>query len=113
MLEILLTFHFLSRNGQGNIKCITFGAKHSPSSAPYEDGYGGKDGIGALGCTSQYKGIGHQCIAIPPEPELQQSKAAIDCIEKGGTLFNPIEKLQNQIVGAMMEEQVRSKLPIS
>ena len=107
MLEILLTFHFLSRNGQGNIKCITFGAKHSPSSAPYEDGYGGKDGIGALGCTSQYKGIGHQCIAIPPEPELQQSKAAIDCIEKGGTLFNPIGKLQNQIVGAMMEEQVQ------
>ena len=95
----------LFRNGQGNIKCHLLEATHTPQ-AYATDGYGGSNGLGSLGCTSQYTAIGTDCIALPPYPQNQQSNAFDKCVEEGGILLNPTGKVQNEIIGTLMDDLV-------
>ena len=40
------------------------------------------------------------------DAETQKTQALIKCIEDGGTLYNPKDKVQNHIIGALMEKLV-------
>ena len=91
------------RNGRGNINCHLLQASHAEE-GEYLNGYGGTQGLGSLGCTSQYTAIGTNCLALPAEDQIPKSQAVLKCIDDGGTLFNPSDKIQNEMIGALMED---------
>ena len=70
-------------------------------------GYGGSQGGKyAIQCREGYTAIGKVCFILPIGSDQVFVKAAVDCSDKGGTLYAPIDQTQNAIMAGLMEKWV-------
>ena len=104
----ILEHHALfPRNGQGNVKCHTFGV--DSTMADHDLGFGGNHGHGSFGCPEGFKAVGKTCIAFPIQRENYFTEIASVCKfhHEDSVPYYPTDHVQNAVMRGALKLTVR------
>ncbi len=97
-----------ARNGQNNIKCKMIAGQYNTAASG--TGYGGENGIGAIGCRMGFTAVGKTCIVLPVKADEILLDAITACGNiDGATLYAPVDSTQNSIMQGILKHWVNTK----
>ena len=102
---------FCYKDSTSNIQCRMVDAQHPPNDPAYE-GYGGVGGKGSKPCKASLVAKGIDCTSPTFNGPAIKLQAFQTCSDSGDTLLTPHDQVQNEIIKAMMIDEVRFEILI-
>ena len=102
---------FCYKDSTSNIQCRLVDAQHAPP-ADVGQGYGGVGGIGSKTCKASLASKGIDCTSPTFNGPAIKLQAFQTCSDSGDTLLTPHDQVQNEIIKAMMIDEVRLEILI-
>ena len=102
---------FCYKDSTSNIQCRLVDAQHAPE-ADVGQGYGGVGGIGSNVCKASLASKGIDCTSPTFNGPAIKLQAFQTCSDSGDTLLTPHDQVQNEIIKAMMIDEVRLEILI-
>ena len=104
---------FCYKDSTSNIQCRLVDAQHPPYSylEAYK-GYGGFEGKGSNVCKASLVAKGIDCTSPTFNGPAIKLQAFQTCSDSGDTLLTPHDQVQNEIIKAMMIDEVRLEILI-
>ena len=102
---------FCYKDSTSNIQCRLVDAQHPPYDPAYK-GYGGVGGKGSKPCKASLVAKGIDCTSPTFNGPAIKLQAFQTCSDSGDTLLTPHDQVQNEIIKAMMIDEVRLEILI-
>ena len=102
---------FCYKDSTSNIQCRLVDAQHPPYDPAYK-GYGGFGGFGSNVCKASLASKGIDCTSPTFNGPAIKLQAFQTCSDSGDTLLTPHDQVQNEIIKAMMIDEVRLEILI-
>ena len=100
---------FCYKDSTSNIQCRLVDAQHPPYDPAYK-GYGGFGGFGSNVCKASLASKGIDCTSPTFNGPAIKLQAFQTCTDSGDTLLTPHDQVQNEIIKAMMIDEVKLEI---